>query len=297
MPNIPSFFCPFFGVGVVLFSVHFWPTARNSECTFFASPTVVTCLGLQLQLGDVRMRSTRWWSLMLLALAVSASGWVGGYYRSTSAAAYPPSLVEWSSLTQIHVFAASPLVSGGGLDTSFHGMNIGSLGNALSAFRVPNSHGAVALAHAAGVEALMTVGGAGTGALFTTATHANNLPTFVSNIVAAVNEYRFDGVDIDWESPSSSSDYIAWLTLVANLRTAKPGMLITAAVGRGNANIGLDNATFYAALANSCDQVNQRTYGLGGNHPGILLSSPSLRHLRDQPTRLDIVVFRSNLRY
>ncbi len=60
----------------------------------------------------------------------------------------------------------------------------------------------VANAHAAGAKALIGIGGdeaSGYSQAFDQATTPANLSTFVANIVSLMQQYGFDGVDINWE--------------------------------------------------------------------------------------------------
>jgi GH18 family chitinase len=54
---------------------------------------------------------------------------------------------------------------------------------------------------------------------------------FVQNIIAFVNEYNLDGVDIDWEFPDAGQSARNYVALMHELRAALPeGKLLTAAV-------------------------------------------------------------------
>ena len=58
-----------------------------------------------------------------------------------------------------------------------------------------------------------------------------NINNFVTSVLAFLNLYRFDGLDIDWESPSSY-DMTGYSNLIIALKTAfKPyGYLLSAAI-------------------------------------------------------------------
>src|SRR5258705_79589 len=81
----------------------------------------------------------------------------------------------------------------------------------------------VAAAHAAGVKALLGVGGdasVGAPAGFQGATTPANRALFVTNIVAAMAAGGYDGVDINWESIEFPRDVSPFQAFVADLRTA-----------------------------------------------------------------------------
>lgn len=83
--------------------------------------------------------------------------------------------------------------------------------------------------HAAGSKVCITIGGWTGSQYFSTAvSSASNRETFANNILAMVNEYGADGVDIDWEYPGqngasgnviSSSDSANLLTFLSLLRS------------------------------------------------------------------------------
>lgn len=127
------------------------------------------------------------------------------------------------------------------------------------------------LAHAAGVKAIISTGGGGSYsydyddmALNTTA-RAN----FITNMIAFMNTYSYDGIDIDWEGPDNAAERDAMTALCTELRAAfdagggsMPSWEISIAVG-GTSNSGqwLD----YNALNNIVDYYNVMTYVMHGS--------------------------------
>src|SRR6201992_1988513 len=102
------------------------------------------------------------------------------------------------------------------------------------AFLIPNSDGSlqtiddasklssmVSAAHAAGVKALISVGGGGGGNGFAgIVASSTNRTNFVNNMIAFCNQYGLDGVDIDWEYPSPGTQASNFLTMMTSLSTA-----------------------------------------------------------------------------
>jgi chitinase len=200
-------------------------------------------------------------SLPALQSRPAAAGimWVSGFYVGYSASSYPPSAIDFSSLTHVMVFSVLPHTNGT-LDTTLF---IDAINGPLVAKDVARR------AHAAGKKAVLVVGGAGSESGFKGATSAQYMSTFVQNLAQTVSAWGFDGVDIDWES-LPAGDYPAVLSLISNLRTALPGALVTADVAWLNANFPLatSDALFYTQLANVVDQMNMMTYAMADNWQG-----------------------------
>ena len=64
------------------------------------------------------------------------------------------------------------------------------------------------------------------------AASATNINTFVNSVVAFLQLYKFDGLDLDWEFPNQTGDKANFATLMTALKSAlKPrGYLLSAAV-------------------------------------------------------------------
>ena len=118
------------------------------------------------------------------------------------------------------------------------------------AFITPNSDGSLAYsgtylepalitdAHAAGVKVLTSIG---TGSF---ATAVSTLPlrtTFINNLESFCRTYGYDGVDIDWESPTNATERTNMTSFVTELKakfttsaSPAPSWLISMAVGGSN---------------------------------------------------------------
>jgi chitinase len=73
------------------------------------------------------------------------------------------------------------------------------------------------------LKTLLSIGGYGepTSAAFTAlASSSKTRAHFVEDAIAKIKEYGFDGIDIDWEYPSSSTDGVNFVKLLAELRAA-----------------------------------------------------------------------------
>jgi chitinase len=73
-------------------------------------------------------------------------------------------------------------------------------------------------AHAAGVKVILLLGGDFTGM----ETTAGGMSTLVKDLESFITEHDYDGVDIDWEYPSSTLDETTFFNLMDALRTAFP---------------------------------------------------------------------------
>jgi chitinase len=185
--------------------------------------------------------------------------WVSGFYVGYQASSYPPSAIDFESLTHVMVFAVLPRANGT-LDTTLF----------VDAVNGPKLAQEVARrAHDARRVPILTIGGSDTETGFKGATRPENIAAFVRNIVTVLQDWGFDGVDIDWE-PLAESDYASLISLIEKLRAARPGIVITADISWQNRNFPLSNgdAAFYSALARNVDQMNMMTYGMADNWGG-----------------------------
>lgn len=128
----------------------------------------------------------------------------------------------------------------------------------------------VSAAHAAGVKALISVGGGGGGGGFAgIVASAANRTAFVNSMISFTNQYNLDGVDIDWEYPSVGTQANNFLLLMQQLSNAMHtnGKLLTAAViGDGGDYVvnGVFNVTdFLIIMAYDDNNFQHSTWEVG----------------------------------
>ena len=176
----------------------------------------------------------------------SVKQWVLGYYVGYQIDAYPIADIEWSALTHI-AFAPVTVNADLTLDLSFddaHGTG------ALDAVALATA------AHAHGVKVLLGFGGSGTGAAIARAAASSNRTALVQQLLAAVDMFGFDGIDLDWEDSVKLDDLVA---LARSLRAARPGLVLTYPAGTVNSNIEVVDPRM-ATLAEPLDRMFVMTY-------------------------------------
>jgi chitinase len=210
----------------------------------------------------------------------ASTRWVTGYYVGYQQALYPVDEVDMSLMTHLVVGRVRP-ASDGSLVTDFDIDNVNgpAMARALSA-----------RAHAAGKKAILMLGGAGEHEGFVGAASAANRAAFETRLLKALDDYGFDGLDVDWE-PLDAVDRAPLMALLTDLRARRPGIILTVPIGWVSANFPEQADPWYAQLAGVVDQLNVMTYdmagdwggwvswhsaalyGEGGNHPSSVSSS------------------------
>ena len=138
-------------------------------------------------------------------------------------------------------------------------------------FLIPNANGTfmpfnnawkltsiVESAHSQNVRVSVAVGGWGLDNEFEQmASQPESRTSFVKNLKDIVNQYRLDGVDIDWEYPDPGQSAQNYLALMKELRAALPDKLIsTAVISYGDeTGLGISDEIFSIV-----DYVNIMTY-------------------------------------
>ncbi len=194
------------------------------------------------------------WLLSVNAFAQNINelqnGRIVGYYASWNSSNLPYNQVEYSNLSDIIVAFGTPDANGS--ITYNSGIPFPQL---------------VSDAHAAGVKVLISLGGAGSGAAFSAATQDSALrATLISSMISFLQVNRYDGVDIDWETPSNSAQTANLDSLIGEMREEfdklDSSWLITMAVPASNYGGGDFDFVY---LINKVDWFNIMCYDFVGS--------------------------------
>ena len=181
--------------------------------------------------------------------------WVSGYYTGWNTDLYPPDKVDFSAITHLMVGRATPRPDGT-LSTQFDNDQGPQIARTLSQ-----------RAHAAGRKALIMVGGSGEHDGWVGAASDANRAKFVQALLKAVDDFGYDGLDLDWE-PVEKEDRPKLLALAKALREARPKLLLTFPLHWINTNFPTDADPWFAELATSFDQMNLMSYEMIGAWDG-----------------------------
>ena len=180
------------------------------------------------------------------------TGWVQGYYVGYERTLLAPQDIPFDAVTHLMVGRVTPL-AGGGVSNDF---DIDTVNGPLFA------QAAVDAAHTAGRKAILMVGGAGEIDGWRDAASAANRAVFVANLLARMDQYGLDGIDLDWE-PLDDADKVPFKAVAAALRAARPQMLLTVPVGWFNPNY-MTPDPYWAEIAPLFDRINVMTYDMAG---------------------------------
>ncbi len=175
--------------------------------------------------------------------------WITAYYPSWQYDRLKPQAIDYSALTHLVHFAAVP-----------HPDVTLDFDRNLTQDR---SLEVVAAAHKAGKPVLLCIGGEDSGPNFVPAIAPDRRDTFITNLIAAVKQRGYDGLDIDMEPvrPADADNYTAFIrALRAAMQRENPHWLLTAATA--------DQPALFAALQDQFDQINLMTYSLSGPWEG-----------------------------
>lgn len=120
-----------------------------------------------------------------------------------------------------------------------------------------------------GLKIVLSIGGWGADGFSDAALNPTSRKEFIDSIISVVNEYRLDGIDLDWEYPgiaaakivARAEDTVNFTLLLTELRKALPEKILTIAVGAGQ---GIANKMEIAKIAKLIDFLHIMTYDLGG---------------------------------
>jgi chitinase len=191
----------------------------------------------------------------IFASGFDADTWVQGYYVGYERDLDPIEDVDFGALTHLMVGRVRPLPDGT-VTTDF---DIDDVNGPIWA------QAAVDGAHAAGRKAILMVGGAGEidGWRAAASQHRDAL---VANLLAVLDEFGFDGIDLDWE-PLEDTDQTDFAALASELRADRPSMLMTVPVGWINSNFQTSDP-WYGTIAPLFDRINVMTYDMAGPWDG-----------------------------
>jgi chitinase len=205
--------------------------------------------------------------------------WVAGYYVGYERDLQPVAALDFDGLSHLMVGAVLPNADGS-LATHYY---IDNVNGPIWA------QGAVDAAQAAGRQAILMIGGAGTIDGWRGAASAGNRAAFVANLVALADQYGVDGLDLDWE-PIEAQDHAPLTALAQALRAARPNLILTLPVNVVNANFSnpADEAAFFAGIVPYLDQVNLMSYAMGYDYDGwhSWFSSPLDGEAPNTPTSI-----------
>ncbi|MCG2585287.1 glycosyl hydrolase family 18 protein [Massilia sp. TS11] len=209
--------------------------------------------------------------------AAPTGKWVTAYYGSyfwDNPEYQQPQYVDFTAMTHFVFARVGPgggqmggqpgqVMPGGGTAQSMKSVGPGAPNQTVEDWMI-------ARAHANNVKALLMLGGEGDGPGFTKSTQPDVRPLFVKNLIDYLAAHDYDGIDVDWENVTTTSDQDLLEALVADLRAAanahprwaQSGFLITYPAGMLNTNI--DRVSAHSVrLAAMVDQFNLMSYGMG----------------------------------
>ena len=175
----------------------------------------------------------------------AAAQWVMGYYVAYQRTLLPPEAIGWNGLTHI-IMGRIKANADGTLNTDFDDDPV--QGPLLA-------QDIAARAHAAGRKAILMLGGDDNSPAIHDAV-ANHQAAFIANLVATMNAYGYDGLDLDWEN---TIDYGLMQGFVTALRQAAPQAILTMPVGALNINYDTVDP-HYPAIAAQLDRLSLMSY-------------------------------------
>ena len=188
--------------------------------------------------------------------AAAPSMWVQGYYVGYERSLYATNEIDFTAVTHLMVGRVTPNTNG----TINKTFDIDAVNGPIFA------SASSAAAHAANRKAVLMVGGAGEYG-WTSAASSANRAAFVANLLATMDQFNMDGLDLDWEPLDSPTDRAELLALAQDLRAARPSMILTIPVGWINVNFQPSDP-YFGTIAPYFDRVNMMSYDMNYNQFG-----------------------------
>lgn len=150
----------------------------------------------------------------------------------------------------------------------------------------------ISRAHHKGVTFVLSVGGWGASGFSNMAEYAESRSIFIQSVITAINKYNLDGIDLDWEYPTTGSgsdmknprDKSNFTFLLRELRAAmdkvRPDLLLTSAFAAGayaaNNYYELGNINEYLNFIHimTYDLIDYRTF-ITSHHTNLYTSGYS----------------------
>jgi GH18 family chitinase len=199
--------------------------------------------------------------------------WVSGYYAGWFWDWYPPAAVDMTAMTH---FIFGRYAPGGGTLGGRPGQVVEGAGTGHEA---SVEQALVDKAHAAGVKALIMLGGAGDGPGFDASTADPAVRSeFVSDILGTLAAKNYDGVDVDWEenleTPAQQRQVVALLGELRagaadhpHFRPPHAPIIITWPAFWTTINFRTITP-WHVTVASLVDQYNLMTYSMADAWPG-----------------------------
>lgn len=210
----------------------------------------------------------------------ASSRWVMGYYVGYERSLQTPAQIDFSGLTHLMIGRIIPNADAT-LSTHF---DIDAVNGPIWAQQAVNA------AHAASRKSVLMVGGDGEIDGWRSAAAPARRTAFVANLLAVVDQFGADGLDLDWE-PIETQDHANLLALAQALRAARPDLLLTLPVEWINTNLEWNprptgEAVFLQAIAPYLDRINVMSYDMAAAYEGwhSWFSSPLTGHGPNTPS-------------